>query len=135
MLLLIEVPNTYIMTRNRILGVVLILIAISVMGCDKYNLAKNQEKILGTWISLDKSDTLDIVDDSNFYKSTSHMHYDRYLYELFVDSIEIQYSGILYIAVKPTKHNYSLEEDRLIVDFSNRNCYGFSNQETTYTKE
>ena len=105
------------------------------MGCDKYNLAKNQEKILGTWISLDKSDTLDIVDDNNFYKSTSGMHHDHYDYELFVDSIEIGYSGILEILVKPTKHNYSLEGDRLIIDFSNRNCYGFSNQETTYTKE
>lgn len=123
------------MKINRIPGFVLILITISMMGCDKYNLANNKEKILGTWISLDTSDTLDIVDDSNFYKSTSHMHYDRYLYELFVDSIEIGYSGILYIAVKPTKHGYSLDEDRLTIDFSNRNCYGFSNQETTYTKE
>ena len=105
------------------------------MGCDKYNLENNKEMILGTWISLDKSDTLDIVDDSNFYKSSIGMRYDRYLYELFVDSIEIGYSGILYIAVQPTKHDYSLESDRLIIDFSNRNCYGFSNQETTYTKE
>ncbi len=36
------------------------------------------------------------------------MHYDRYLYELFVDSIEVGYSGIMYILVKPTKHNYSM---------------------------
>jgi hypothetical protein len=123
------------MARNRIPGIVLILIAIAIMGCDKYNLANNKEKILGTWISLDKSDTLDIVDDSNFYKSTSHMHYDRYLYELFVDSIKIGYSGILYIAVKPTNHKYFIDEDKLTIDFSNRNCYGFSNQETIYTKE
>ena len=121
--------------RIRLFRIALILIAISMMGCDKYNLANNKEIILGTWISLDKSDTLDIVDDSNFYKSTSHMHYDRYLYELFVDSIKIGYSGILYVAVKPTYHKYSIDEDKLTIDFSNRNCYGFSNQETTYTKE
>lgn len=124
------------MKGYRFHGVVLILIAISMFGCDKYNLANNQEKILGTWISLDKSDTLDIVDDSNFYKSTIGMHYDHYDYELFVDSIEIGYSGILGIAVKPTRHEYSLDEDKLTIDFTNNKlCFGFSNQETTYTQE
>lgn len=123
------------MKTNQIPGVVLILIAISMMGCDKYKLATNKENILGTWISLDKSDTLDIVDDNNCYKSTSHMHYDHYDYELFVDSIEIGYSGIMDVLVKPTTHKYSLEDDKLRIDFSNRNCYGFSNQETTCTKE
>lgn len=115
--------------------IVLILIAISMMGCDKYNLANNKEMLLGTWISLDKSDTLDIVDDGNLYKSTSHMHYDHYDYELFVDSIEIGYSGILYILVYPTNHKYSIDEDRLTIDFSNKNCYGFSNKKETYVKQ
>jgi len=123
------------MTGNRILGTVLLLVTISLIGCEKYKLSINQEEILGTWISLDKSDTLDIVDDSNFFKSNIGMYYDHYDYELFVDSIEIRYSGILYIAVRPTTHKYSLESDRLTIDFSNRNCYGFSNQETIYTKE
>jgi len=123
------------MTGNRILGTVLILVTISLIGCEKYKLSINQEKILGTWVSLDKTDTLDIVDERNFYKSTIVMHYDHYDYELFVDSIEVEYSGILEILVKPTKHKYSLEGDLLTIDFSNRNCYGFSNKETTYTKE
>jgi len=123
------------MARNRIPGVVLILIAIATFGCEKHNLSINQEKILGTWISLDKSDTLDFVDDNNFYKSNIGMHYDHFDYKLFVDSIEIGYSGIMYILVKPTKHSYSMEGDRVTIDFSNRICYGFTNQEETYTKE
>jgi len=113
----------------------IILLALSMIGCDKYNLVKNKEMILGTWISLDESDTLDIVDERNFYKSSIGMHYDRYLYTLFVDSIEIGYSGILYIAVKPTTHKYSLEGDLLTIDFSNKICYGFGNLETVYTKQ
>ncbi len=106
-----------------------------IAGCEKYKLDSNREKILGTWVSLDKTDTLDFADNRHFYKSTSEMRYDRYNYELFVDSIEIGYNGILYILVKPTHHKYSMDEDRLTIDFSNKSCYGFSRQETTYTKE
>lgn len=123
------------MTGNRILGTVLILVTISLIGCEKYKLSINQEEILGTWVSLDKSDTLDIVDESRFYKTVGTMPNELFSYELFVDSIKIGYSGSLYILVKPTKHKYSIGANRLTIDFSNRNCYGFSNQKTSYTKE
>lgn len=123
------------MTINRIPGVFLILFALSMMGCDKYNLANNKEMILGTWISLDKRDTLDIVDESRFYKTVGTMPNELFKYELFVDSIEIVYSGSLYILVYPTKHKYLLDENKLIIDCSNRNCYGFSNREVIYVKK
>lgn len=123
------------MKINQISDVLLILLALSMMGCDKYKLANNKEMILGTWVSLDKNDTLDIVNESRFYKTVGTMPNELFVYELFVDSIEINYSGSLYILTYPTKHKYSLNEDRLTIDCSNKNCYGFSNQEKTYTKE
>jgi hypothetical protein len=119
----------------RVSGAFLILLALSTMGCDKYNLENNKEMILGTWVSLDKNDTLDIVDENRFYKTVGTMQNELFSYELFVDSIEIVYSGSLYILVYPTKHKYSLDKERLTIDCSNKNCYGFSNQEKTYTKE
>lgn len=123
------------MIRNRILGTVFIIIALSMIGCDKYNLANNKEMILGTWVSLDENDTLDIVDESRFYKTVGTMQNELFSYELFVDSIEIVYSGSLYILVYPTKHKYSLDEDRLTIDFSNKNCYGVGNREIVYVKQ
>ena len=123
------------MTRNRIPGIAFILLALTVMGCDKYNLTKNKEMILGTWISLDESDTLDIVDESRFYKTVGTMPDELFHYELFVDSIEIAYSGSLYILVYPTKHKYSIDENKLIIDFRNKKCYGFGNRETVFLKQ
>lgn len=42
------------MAVNRIFGMTLILATIWMIGCDKCNLANNQEKILGTWVSIDE---------------------------------------------------------------------------------
>jgi hypothetical protein len=96
---------------------------------------KNQEKLLGKWVSTDKSDTLDFVDESNFYKSSINMRYDHYDYQLFKDSIKIGYRGKLYVLVTPTFHRYFIDGGNLVIDFSNKSCYGFPLQELTYTKE
>jgi NAD+--asparagine ADP-ribosyltransferase len=104
------------------------------MGCEKDNELVNQSRILGKWISVDKSDTLEFADKDNFYKSNSTMRHDHYDYTLYDDSIKIGYNGILYVLVLPTKHRYSLNGDQLTIDFSNRNCYGFGKQSITYIK-
>lgn len=96
---------------------------------------KNQEILLGRWVSTDKSDTLDFVNESDFYKSSVDMHYDHYDYQQFKDSIKIGYRGKLYILVHPTNHKYFLNGNNLTIDFSNKNCYGFPLKEMTYTKE
>lgn len=101
-------------------------------GCIDDSQDLKQELILDTWISSDKSDTLHFVDHSNFYRSSSTMHYDHYDYELFTDSIKVGYSGILYIAVEPTIHKYSINKERLIIEFDNRQCYGFDLAKKTY---
>lgn len=89
----------------------------------------NQQNMLGIWISIDKKDTLDFVDNSNFYKNKDH-----YDYELSGDSIEVKYRGMLFIDVTPTKHKYSLKDDVLIIDFSNKSCYGFDLQKMTFMR-
>jgi len=88
----------------------------------------NQQNMLGTWISIDKKDTLDFVDNSNFYKNKDH-----YNYELSGDSIEVKYSGML-IYIASTKHKYWLKDDALIIDFSNKLCYGFDLQKMTFLR-
>ena len=92
-------------------------------GCKKDDEIDNREKILGTWTSEDKNDTLDFTDKTNFYKNGDHFDYT-----LYKDSIEVAYSGVLYIYVLPTKHKYLLTGDNLTIDFSYRPCFGFDRE-------
>ena len=90
----------------------------------------SQQRILGSWISIDKKDTLDFVDNNSFYKNQDH-----YDYKLFRDSIEIRYNGMLYVYVHPTKHKYSLDQNTLIIDLSNTSCYGFELQKMNFIRK
>lgn len=100
------------MITNKILRLALLLIGMTFISCDKDKDVISQDKILGTWISLDKSDTLDFVDNKNFYKSSVNMRYDHY-----------------------DTHKYHLDGNNLTIDFNNINCYGFGFQVTNYTKQ
>jgi hypothetical protein len=115
--------------------VLMFFFSLMFFSCKKDGNLKNQEKLLGKWISIDKSDTLDFIDKNNFYNSSLYMHYDHYDYQLFNDSIKIGYRGKLYILVMPTNHRYFLNGNNLTIDLSNTNCYGFPLQELTFTKE
>lgn len=114
---------------------ILIIVMISFVGCDKNKLATNKELILGTWISLDKTDTLDFVDNNSFFKSNLGMSYDHFDYQLLKDSIEIGYNGFHYILIHPTMHKYQLVGNKLTIDFDNTNCYGFTPKKITYSKQ
>jgi len=98
----------------------LIFTIVLTSACRKDDETVNRERILGTWISEDQNDTLDFTDQSNFYRNGDHFDYT-----LYYDSIEVAYSGRLFILVMPSKHKYQLTGDNLMIDFSNRNCYGF----------
>ena len=123
--------------KKTIIGfrIFLIMIPLVFTNCTKDDLRINQEKILGIWISIDKSDTLDFTTENDFYKSNGYMTDDHFDYELSNDSIEIGYKGHLMILVTPTKHKYSIEDKNMTIDFSNKQCYGFSTVEMTYKKE
>jgi hypothetical protein len=108
----------------------LIFTIVLASGCRKDDEIVNREKILGTWISEDQIDTLDFTDKANFYKNGDHFDYT-----LYNDSIEVAYSGELYILVMPSKHKYQLTGDNLIIDFSNRYCFGFDREVEHFTRE
>ena len=124
------------MIANNISRLVLtLIISLTLISCDKENEIESQTKILGTWISVDKSDTLEFANEKDLYKSNSTMRHDHFDYAVYNDSIEIGYDGILYVLVLPTKHKYSFSGDNLTIDFSNRNCYGFDMKSIVYAKD
>jgi len=108
---------------------------ITLISCEKIEVVINQNKILGTWISIDNNDTLDFVNYDNFYKSTLYMRYDHYDYQLYANTIEICYKGIYEVIVFPTLHKYQIEGNNLTIDFTNTICYGFGSEVITYRKE
>ena len=122
------------MKKHSIIGVLFILVVFLTIGCEKYNLKNKQEEILGTWIKTDNSDTLFFLDDTNLYRSGTSIS-DYYKYKLFADSIEIEYAGCFFVAVHPTKHKYSMNDNRLTIDFSNIYCFGFEKESMTFFKE
>lgn len=107
---------------------VLLISALVLVSCE--NETDKQQDILGKWISSNKNDTLDFVDSNNFYKNGIHFGYN-----LYGDSIEVEYEGDLKILPYPTKHRYSLENNVIVIDFSNKICYGFEMQKVTYNKK
>jgi len=124
------------MERDKtILGMLLLLMAILFTSCSKDEIEINQKELLGTWIAVDKSDTLEFTSENDFLKSNGYMVSDHYDYALLEDSIEIGYRGKMDILIYPTMHKYSIENGNLTIDFSNKQCYGFALQEKTYKKE
>jgi len=119
--------------------IIIILFICTLFSCTKDYTKENeitsQTLILGTWVSVDKSDTLEFANENDLYQSNSTVRHDHFDYTIYNDSIEIGYDGILYILVLPTKHKYFFNGDDLTIDFSNRNCYGFDKQSITYTKD
>ena len=64
------------------------------------------------------------------------MQNENYDYKLLPgDSIQIGYRGTQFVLVQPTNHKYSLENNELVIDFTNESCYGFDDIITTYIGE
>ena len=118
-----------------ILRLLLLLVIITLVDCSQDELTTNQALTLGTWVSLDKSDTLNFTSGKDLYNSDGYMQHDHYDHQIFGDSISIRYNGKSYILVKPTMHKYLVDNDNLTIDFSNKQCYGFGKKVMTYKKE
>jgi len=88
--------------------------------------------LLGEWVATENADTIYILDESNFYHSTKNMHYDHYDYSIKGDSIQVGYSGMMMILVQETNHYFELKGDKLMIDFSNRHCFGFPKEKMHY---
>ncbi|MBT32440.1 MAG: hypothetical protein CMO01_22480 [Thalassobius sp.] len=105
------------------------------VGCSDDEITISHEDLLGTWITLDKSDTLQFTSEIDFYKSSKTMSYDHYSYQLLKDSLQIGYSGKMFVLVYPTKHQFNIDKDELMIDFSQVECFGFDSEKITYLKE
>jgi hypothetical protein len=119
---------------NKSFRILLLIIITTLTNCSKEEMTLNQEQLTGTWISLDKSDTLYFTNKNDFYKSNGIMVYEHYDYHLFQDSIEIGYNGKLFILDAPNTHKYFVKYDILTMDFTHKNCFGFKNELLTYEK-
>jgi hypothetical protein len=112
----------------RLLFITLILLVVGAMSCKK-NSVRNDEPLLGTWISTDNQDTLEFTSVHDLYKMITGVK-DHYDYSLTGDSILITYNGLAmpYIYLGPSKNRfYQLNGNDLTIDFRNA-YYGFSNQ-------
>jgi hypothetical protein len=106
----------------------LILLVLGTMNCKK-NSGRNDEPLLGTWISTDNLDTLEITTGHDLYKMISGIK-DHYDYSLSGDSILITYNGLNmpYIYLGPSKMRFcQLNGNDLTIDFRSA-YYGFSNE-------
>jgi hypothetical protein len=99
-------------------------------GCEKKT--SESRTLLGTWISTDLIDTIEFRTENDFYKTVG-MPKDHFNYSLSDDSITIQYDGVLKILIIPTKHFYTLDDDKLTIDLMS--CYGFRYQIITFKRE
>lgn len=107
-----------------------LLSLIIIGGCEKDKSSINPDNILGTWVSFDKKDTLFFADRTNLWKNSDHFDY-----QIIKNSIEIRYSGRLFIYVYPTIHSYHLKGNDLTIDFSKKKCYGFERGVISYKRE
>lgn len=107
----------------------LLFIGLIFSSCSEDVLEMNQDRLKGTWISTNRLDTLEFVNNNSFFKNSDHFEYN-----LAQDSIEVRYNGILYILVQPTRHNYTLTDDILVIDFTN-DCFGFESTVQTFEKQ
>ncbi|UZR96512.1 hypothetical protein [Chondrinema litorale] len=106
-----------------------------IAGCSEDEITITHEDLLGTWISVDKSDTIQFTTEIDFYKSSKTMDYDHYIYQILKDSLQIGYNGKMFVLVYPTKHQFQIDRDKLLIDFSQVECFGFENEKITYIKE
>ncbi len=97
-------------------------------GCEKDKVPEAAD-LLGTWESVDPGYKLEFTTEKDFLKNGDH-----YNYWLAGDSITIQYSGVLYIFVKPTTHSFSLKGNILTIDFRPL-CYGFEAKKIAFSRK
>ena len=90
-------------------------------------------KLIGTWVSSDLIDTIEIATTKDLYKTVYGIK-DHFDYNCAKDSITIKYNGTLMILVFPTTHSYQITNDQLTIDFR-PSCYGFRNQIIAFNRK
>jgi hypothetical protein len=126
--------NFTTMKNSQIFKYGLLLTSLILYNCHKEPSSTNQDKILGKWISVDKSDTLDFADNQYFYHSSEYTHNDQFVYHLEKDSIQIQYIGNPSIFIEPSKYKYTIDDKKLTINFSRVHCVGFAQVDIIFNK-
>lgn len=109
--------------KNLIIPLFILLVVVLFSSCSKSDLEIDREEILGVWVVQGISDTLKFNSDQVAYRNSM-----PYRYHLEKDSIQMDYVGAilhLFPPPPPFKLGYTLNEDELIIDCPNENCYGF----------
>jgi hypothetical protein len=105
--------------------VLLFIIIIMFASCEKD--VEVAASVVGKWkIIVPDSDTLVFSSDSftrKFYDGLSH----SFKYSIKMDEITIQYNGPMYILIQPSTHKFELDNNQLVIDFTN-GCYGFQSK-------
>jgi hypothetical protein len=116
---------------KRSLKYLLAIMLLNVLiACEK----ESSDTIVGTWVSVNKIDTLYVIDNHLFNKSLQEGIRHTFEYRFSRDSIIIQYKGPNKIMVIPSAHYYNLDGRELMIDFSNH-CYGFEPIKETFLKQ
>ena len=108
--------------KNLIISL-FILVVVLFSSCSKSELEIDREEIIGVWVIPESRDTLKFTTDQTAYINTLPFEY-----QVEKDSIEMRYIGALlalFLPPPPFKLGYTLNEDELIIDCPNENCYGF----------
>jgi len=112
--------------RRLIIAISVAALVILLYSCSKE--ARLKEEIIGTWVSVDYTDTLDFINEEVFEKNFYDRFMHPYTYEIKRDSIKIQYSGYYTILTQPTTHHVELLDNTLSIDFS-KGTYGMRKKE------
>lgn len=108
--------------KNLIIPLFILVVAL-ISSCSKSELEIDREEIIGVWVGLESSDTLEFTTDQAAY-----MNHIPFKYHLEKDSIKMQYVGIVFALFPPPppfKLGYTLNLNELIIDCPNENCIGF----------
>lgn len=111
---------------------VTIITTVMLYSCE--NNTVSGDDLTGEWVDTEKADTIYVIDDTNFYHSAKNLHQVHYVYSIHGDSITIKYNGMLKIYVRPTTHYFKLKKDELMIDLTNRMCYGFPEEKMHYKR-
>ena len=98
------------------------ILSLSMGSCKKDSLPDG--RFIGTWIAVDKTDSLYFIDDQTFKSPRADGVLHTFDYSYSEDSITIQYAGPNMILVRPSTHHYTLTRSTLSIDLYKVN-YGF----------
>jgi hypothetical protein len=114
-------------------GIFIVTFFVALISCEKEKTYPDG-RFVGTWVSVDKKDTLIFISDDIMMRPATDGIQHTYIYNYTNDSITLQYKGPYLILVEPSTHYYFLGGDNLEIDFTNGG-YGFNRDVIDFKRE